>query len=115
MCVPEGVNVPEFTNGVPEPDSVYVPEDGARVQVLPLVRTVFTVKLVLAVTAVDEQEVVRLLKESKVPEFVIAPPPLTVIVPAEGESVCEALFVKVPATVKLFDGWVPGVPAIVKL
>jgi hypothetical protein len=55
---------------------------------------------VFAVTVVEEQEVVRLLKESKVPEFTIAPPPFTVIVPEVGEKVLDPLSVKVPPTLK---------------
>lgn len=93
------VKVPELT--IEEPTSiVMVPELGVNVQVEPLVRTPFTVKLVLAVTEAVEQEVVRSLNESKVPELVIVDPPFMVIAPVEGLKVIPELLVKVPATEK---------------
>jgi len=78
-----------------------VPLDGASVHVEPFVKSVLTVNEVLAVTEVDEQEVVRLLNDNNVPELVIVPPPLMVIVPEVGDKVQVAPFVKVSLTVKL--------------
>ena len=75
---------------------VIVPEVGANVHVDPLVRVPATAKLIFAVTAVDEQDVVRLKKVSE-PPLVIEPPPLTVIVPAAGVNV--PVDANVPATV----------------
>ena len=54
-------------------------------QVEPFVRVALTVKLVLAVTDCEVQAVVRLLKDKRVPELMIDPPPLTVTVPEVGE------------------------------
>ena len=59
---------------------VIVPEDGDIVQVELLVNVPATVKLVFAVTLVEEQDVVTLLNV-KVPELLIEPPPLIVTVP----------------------------------
>ena len=57
VCEPLAVNVPLL---VKLPFKVYVPEVGASVQEEPLVSKPLTVKLVLAVTSVEEQEVVKL-------------------------------------------------------
>src|SRR3990167_3519306 len=76
----------------PTPLMVIVPEVGASVQVEPFVKVPATENEVFAVTAVEEQDVVRLINVN-VPPFVITPPPFTVSVPAVG--------VKVPVTLNV--------------
>jgi hypothetical protein len=105
------VNVPELVMPDPTALIVIIPELGVNVHVEPLIKVPATLKEVLAVTAVEEQAVVRLFKV-KVPLFVIAPPPFTVIVPAFGVNVPVTL--KVPPTVAVAVTPLT-VPEIVKL
>jgi hypothetical protein len=59
---------------------------------------------------------VRLLKTREVPELVIVEPVADIVtVPPVGAKVTPELLVSVPATVKLFDGWEDGVPAMTRL
>ena len=88
--------MPELT--IDEPLlNVWVPVFGANVHVDPFVKVPAKVKLVFAVTVVDEHDVVK-LKKVKVPEFVIVLPPFMVTVPELGVSTAVLLTVKVPAT-----------------